>query len=243
MNGFFLALQFLTTLPVPYEVHFDDRAQAVSLVYYPLVGLLIGSMLWLISLLPGHEVLMAALLVAFWVGVTGALHLDGLADVADAWAGGLGDRDRTLEIMKDPASGPMGVSAIAVVLLLKFAALVALIQSGMTWLLLLPPVLGRASVLGMLLTTRYVREGGIAAAMERHLPTRTLQIVLSFIAVSIVLLLGYVGAVVMVLLALLLIWLRRAFMQRLGGITGDVLGAVVEITEVTALVTLIWFAT
>ncbi len=243
MNGFFLALQFLTTLPVPYEVHFNDRAQAVSLIYYPLVGLLIGSLLWLITLLPGHEVLKAALLVVFWVAVTGALHLDGLADVADAWAGGLGDRDRTLEIMKDPASGPMGVSAIGVVVLLKFAALLELLQSEIIWLVLLPPVLGRAAVLVMLLTTRYVREGGIATAMERHLPVRAVRVVLSLVAVSIVLLPGYAPLAVAVMLALLLTGLRRAFVQRLGGITGDVLGAVVVITEVAVLVTLVWFAT
>lgn len=71
-------------------------------------------------------ILVAALVLALWVYFTGAMHLDGVADTADAWVGGLGDHQRTLEIMKDPRVGAMAVAAMLLVLLVKFAAITAL---------------------------------------------------------------------------------------------------------------------
>ncbi|PWQ89005.1 adenosylcobinamide-GDP ribazoletransferase, partial [Enterococcus faecium] len=95
-------------------------------------GLLFGLLLWLAShLLQGTpSPLHAALLLTLWVLLSGALHLDGLADSADAWLGGFGDRERTLRIMKDPRSGPIAVVTLVLVLLLKFCALWVLIGQG-----------------------------------------------------------------------------------------------------------------
>lgn len=87
---------------------------------------------------------MTTWLQAVWVGLSGGLHLDGLADTADAWIGGHADRQRTLEIMKDPRSGPIAVVVLLLVLLLKFAALVVLLGQGAWAGLLLAPWLGRA---------------------------------------------------------------------------------------------------
>src|SRR5690606_5510087 len=116
--------------------------------------------------------LLAALLLAIWVGLTGALHLDGLADTVDAWIGGYGDRERTLAIMKDPRSGPMAVVALVLLLLLKFAALVVLLESGADAALWLALLMGRSALLGLFLTTSYVREGGLGTALAEHLPRR-----------------------------------------------------------------------
>ena len=125
MRGLLAAIAFLTRLPVPARVWAEASRPPVQLPWYPVVGLLIGALLSGLACLLSREppLLTAALLLLAWTGITGGLHLDGLADSADAWVGGLGDRARTLEIMKDPRSGPMGVTAIVVVLLLKFAAL------------------------------------------------------------------------------------------------------------------------
>lgn len=107
MLPFWIALQFLSSLPVSLPGMPEPRELGRSLLFYPLVGLLFGLLLWLASLLlqgtpaPLH----AALLLTLWVLLSGALHLDGLADSADAWLGGFGDRERTLQIMKDPRSG------------------------------------------------------------------------------------------------------------------------------------------
>lgn len=107
INPFLIALQFLTRLPVRIASEPDEKSIAQSLSYYPLVGLIIGALLAGIAWgLSGAPVLLsAALLLVTWVLVTGGLHLDGLADSMDAWVGGLGDRERTLAIMKDPYCG------------------------------------------------------------------------------------------------------------------------------------------
>ena len=86
---------------------------------------------WLAALLleGASPLLQAALLLALWVALTGALHLDGLADSADAWLGGFGDPARTLEIMKDPRSGPVAVVVLVLLLLLKFSALLVVLQA------------------------------------------------------------------------------------------------------------------
>ncbi len=118
MRGLLAAIGFLTRLPVPAGTFDDERAKSASLAWYPLVGLLLGSLLsvlaWLLR--DTSSFLSAGLVTAAWVALTGALHLDGLADSADAWIGGLGDREKTLTIMKDPRCGPAGVVALVLML-------------------------------------------------------------------------------------------------------------------------------
>lgn len=234
MRSFWLALQFLTRLPTP--VLHDIEAQQVgrSLAWYPLVGLLLGVILYAVAwLLQGqHPLLVAAILLALWVGLSGALHLDGLADTADAWVGGMGDRERTLEIMKDPASGPMGVSAIVVVLLLKFAALVTLPPVA----LLLIPALARSGVALLFITTKYVRPGGIGEALAQHSPRVAVIIGVLLVTVAALFVWQWHGA--LLLLTTVPLWwlLRRALIKRLGGFTGDTAGAMLELLECIALI-------
>src|SRR5690554_3242899 len=158
-----IALQFLTRLPVRLPGLPTAQDNGRSLLWYPFVGLLIGGLLLLgFAVTSGIAVsLQAALLLAVWVWLSGGLHLDGLADTADAWVGGYGDRERTLAIMKDPACGPIGVISLVLLLLLKWAALVALLESGQWLPLLLAPWLGRWILPLLLLTTAYVRPGGM----------------------------------------------------------------------------------
>src|SRR5690606_32208859 len=115
-----------------------------SLLFYPLVGGLFGVLLLAFNaLLDGAPLMLhAALLLTAWVLLSGGLHLDGLADSADAWLGGFGDRERTLTIMKDPRSGPIAVVTLVLVLLLKFSALLALIENNQPLGLLLAPLIG-----------------------------------------------------------------------------------------------------
>ncbi|MGE8455441.1 MAG: adenosylcobinamide-GDP ribazoletransferase, partial [Pseudomonas alloputida] len=166
MLPFWIALQFLSSLPVSLAGMPAPREVGRSLLYYPLVGLLFGLLLWLAShLLQGTpSPLHAALLLTLWVLLSGALHLDGLADSADAWLGGFGDRERTLRIMKDPRSGPIAVVTLVLVLLLKFCALWVLVGQGIGAQLLLAPLIGRAAMLGLFLCTPYVRPGGLGQA-------------------------------------------------------------------------------
>lgn len=234
MLPFWIALQFLSSLPVTLPGMPAPREVGRSLLYYPLVGLLFGLMLWLASHLlqavpaPLH----AALLLSLWVLLSGALHLDGLADSADAWLGGFGDRERTLQIMKDPRSGPVAIVTLVLVLLLKFCALWVLVEQGAGAVLLLAPVIGRAAMLGLFLSTPYVRPGGLGQALAQHLPRRA--------AMGVVLVCTAVGLLMAgwaVVLALgTFVALRRLMCQRLGGTTGDTAGAMLELLELALVI-------
>ncbi|WP_110969179.1 adenosylcobinamide-GDP ribazoletransferase [Pseudomonas huaxiensis] len=240
MLPFWIALQFLSSLPVTLPGMPSPQQNGRSLLFYPLVGLLFGVLLWgLNSLLAGSPPLLhAALLLSAWVALSGGLHLDGLADSADAWLGGFGDRERTLTIMKDPRSGPIAVVTLVLVLLLKFCALLALIEAGQGALLLLAPVTGRAAMLALFLNTPYVRPGGLGQALAEHLPRRGATWVLLLSGAGCLLLGGGAAAVALLAAALAFFALRRSMMRRLGGTTGDTAGAVLELLEMVVLLTL-----
>lgn len=239
MKAFLLAVRFLTCIPLPLHGEFTPQGWGRSALAYPLVGLLIGVLLLGLQRLVGHAdpLLQAALLTAAWALLTGGLHLDGLADSADAWVGGHGDRERTMTIMKDPRSGPAAVSTLALTLLLKFAALAALVKIGAGPALLLAPLLGRSALVVLLLTTPYVRAGGMASAIAAHLPRTAALLVLLLVAAGAALA-GKPGVLALVVVLVTLALLRWIMMRRLGGMTGDTLGAAVELTEVAVLVAL-----
>lgn len=239
MTALLIALQFLTRLPVSLPGMPSPEQMGRSLLWYPCVGLLLGLLLWGAHLLLGQTpaLLQAAIILALWVGLSGGLHLDGLADTADAWVGGFGDRERTLAIMKDPRSGPIAIVVLVLLLLLKFAALVTLLQTGMGLYLLLLPWLGRSLLPLLLASTPYVRAGGLGQALVDHLPRRKLPWVLGGHALA-MLLLGWGALVALGAALLLFVWLRRALLQRLGGTTGDTAGALLELAESVALLAL-----
>ena len=240
MNAFYAAVQFLTRLPTPRLAYYDAVLGGRAAVYFPLVGLLIGLLLWAAAGLAGGlpPGVLAALLLTLWVGLTGGLHLDGLGDSADAWLGGHGDRARSLAIMQDPRAGAAAVIAIALLLIVKFAALQALLATGHLLGLLLAPVLGRAASLGLFLTTPSAREEGFGAALTRHLPRRPASLALLGAALAAPLLAGVAGLWALLWVCALGLALRWLCLRRLGGTTGDVAGALTEIAEAATLLVL-----
>lgn len=238
MRAFWIALQFLTSIPAPHR----DAPAAVdlgrSVLYYPLVGLLIGALLVAASAILANvdPMLAAALLLVVWVAATGGLHIDGFADTADAWVGGYGDRDKTLAIMKDPRRGAAAIVGVMLLLLLKYAALTVLLRNDEWPALLVAPVIGRAALVVLFLTTSYVRPGGIGAAHAAHLPRRAALAVLAAtllatVAIDVAMIIPLIVAVAVVAA------LRYMVRCRLGGSTGDTLGASCEIVEAAVLVT------
>ncbi|MEN8169503.1 MAG: adenosylcobinamide-GDP ribazoletransferase [Pseudomonadota bacterium] len=236
MQPFWLALQFLTRLPTPHLVEVRAEAVGRSLLFYPLIGLIIGALMFSLSLLAINlpPMLLAVLMLGLWLFLSGALHIDGVADMADAWVGGQGDRERTLVIMKDPYCGPMGVSAVVVVLLLKFTALIELLHTG-PLLLLLAPVLGRSFAVLLMLTTPYCRDAGLASDMVRYLPRRAAWTVLAVVTGITLLWLKLMAIWLLAISLFIFLIYRRALMQRLQGFTGDAAGALIEIIEVVIL--------
>jgi adenosylcobinamide-GDP ribazoletransferase len=244
-----IAVQFLTRLPIRLEPPPAGREVGLSLLWYPAVGLLLGLLLWVAGVLlrPLAAPLAAAIVLALWVACTGALHLDGLADTADAWVGGRGDRERTLAIMKDPYSGPVAVAAVVCLLLVKFGALAALRAALGTapWSDLhfacgcvLPPLLARAAVVVLFAHTPYVRAQGIGADLSQYQSRAGARWVVPLAALAVIAACGRYGLLAIAGAVAVYLVMRRAFVRRLGGMTGDCTGALIEVTETLTLVIL-----
>jgi len=234
-----VAGNFLTVLPVGRELAAEPGELARSMAFFPVVGLVLGLGMvvcnWVFQSLIPRPVLDCLLILAL-ITVTGALHLDGIADVIDGLAGGR-DREGVLRIMKDSRVGAMGVVGLVMVLLLKYLALLNLPPGMKSSGLLFFPAAGRWMQVVLAAFCRYARsEGGTGAAFiekvgEREWLVATVTLVLAALA-----LFGMKGFFLLFLLGVGATLLIRYFHHRLGGVTGDVLGAATELTEVFTLV-------
>ncbi|MBB1126429.1 adenosylcobinamide-GDP ribazoletransferase [Thiospirillum jenense] len=244
IRAIWIATRFLTRFPLPdpYPITPNESGQAA--LTYPIVGLLLGALLgcfaWLFAMWISQSAAIAIIIA--WVWLTGSLHLDGLADCADAWVGGLGNRERTFMILKDPHLGTMGATAIVLVLLTKWSAIHSLLTTSQTLAitaLIWTPLLARSQLLLLAVTTAAARPDGLGAALRQYLPRRSAW------AVFIVVILATVGwfqfqsvLILSVMVAVFFIW-RYSMCHRLGGFTGDTAGALIELTEAAVLFTFI----
>ncbi len=235
MNSFLLALQFLTRIPSPSATQATPEALGRSTLYYPAIGALIGLMLIAVAniLSSEHANLSAAIILTLWVAITGGLHLDGIADCVDGWVGGQGDMDKSLIIMKDPNAGPMGVIALVLVLLLKFSAISVLVTEQSFAILFIAPILGRASISFLMLSTTYLRSNGLAKQLNQHLSRQQAITVLLLTIVLSVFIAGFTLTAFLIASAYLL---RAVFLKLFNGTTGDMYGASVELIETLCLI-------
>lgn len=234
-----IAVQFMTTIPIKLPYLPSREQNALSMLFYPVIGLIIGGVLWLVaSYVQLPIMLLSCVVMVVWVWLTGGLHLDGLADTADAWVGGFGDRQRTLTIMKDPNAGAMGVIAIVLCLALKWAAVYCLLELDAVLALLFVPMLGRMSALALFATTPYVRQHGLGSALQ-DVPKYLLWLVMLSFGATVFALFWQMAVVMIGVWAVMLAWLRWRFVGRIGGITGDTVGASIEMVEVAMLVAVV----
>ena len=235
------AMQFLTRLPVATKTLFDNKDYANSLAWYPMVGLVLGGLVWLCGVALSDlssSSLTAALILAAWVLLTGALHLDGVADCADAWVGGFGDREKTFQILKDPRSGPIAVVILVLVLMVKWAALEVLLSSEHWSIIWLIPLLARGAMPYIFWRLDYASSSGLGSALVEGLSRRRILISLLFVAVVAALSLGAQLEILGLFIAvtvLIYLWWKRASYQKLGGFNGDCAGALVEFLELGLL--------
>ncbi|MCY3767830.1 MAG: adenosylcobinamide-GDP ribazoletransferase [Gammaproteobacteria bacterium] len=243
IQGALAAVQFLTRLPAGRQSSHDPRLAGEAVAWYPLVGGLVGILLalsaWVFDRWLGlPSGLVSVLCVGIWIAVTGALHLDGVADCADAWMGGH-DRERMMEILQDTHCGTGAVLALILVVVIKMVAVSVLLEQGAWWALLVTPVVGRTMLVGVLCGFPYVREQGLGRGLRSHLDVPAIKIGVALGAVLLVLvsLPGFFAALAGASAAMLLLYFL--LIKPLGGATGDVYGAVVEWTELFTLIGLV----
>ena len=244
---FWTAVMLLTRLPAPRLKGFQDGWLARSALYFPLVGLLVGLLAaaihWLAYLL-WPEPVPSVLAVAAAALVTGGLHEDGWADVFDAIAASTASRDpkRMLEVMKDSRIGAAGALALVLLLLGKVSALEAVPPSRTAAALVVAHVLSRWSHLPLLWKLPHARpEGGLAGPLAGRVSGARLAIGTLFSAFITLYSFPWSGSAVVSALTVALVTTLAAglfFRLRLGGITGDCLGAVNQLVELGVLLTL-----
>ena len=260
---FFIALQFLTRLPAPAWVGYEDAWLHQSVRHFPLAGLLVGlfgtAVLTLaLALLPAAVAVLLSMAATIWL--TGALHEDGLADTCDG-LGGTVSRERALEIMKDSRIGSYGTIGLILALGLKAAALTALVQFHPVlacMALLWGHAASRTAPVWLMWRLPYAGDAGHAKAKPLAVPVRAIDAIVASAWVALLaaglwcVAGGYelrhdeadltvralAASVLSICLTTLMVarWLRR----RLGGYTGDTLGALQQVTEIVSL--LVWLA-
>ncbi|MFB3879926.1 MAG: adenosylcobinamide-GDP ribazoletransferase [Armatimonadota bacterium] len=235
MKELLTAIGFLTIAPVPSSAHGGSLGRAV--VWFPAVGALVGLALagadWCGRTLWDPYVA-AALMIAAGIVLTGGLHIDGLMDTADALFSRKSP-ERMLEIMRDARAGALGVAAGVAVLALKLAAFGHLAGEQHWRVIAITPVAGRLAIVVALGVFPYARESGTGAAFAaetrwgRAVTALAVAMVISFALLSLT-------GVVLVSAGIVVALLIGAYMsRRLGGLTGDVYGAINEVTEVVVL--------
>jgi cobalamin 5'-phosphate synthase/cobalamin synthase len=240
VKSFLAAISFLTRLPVGRCAAFDAPDVAHSAGWFPLVGALLGVLYGLTAaLLRSHLPLgvVAVLLVILDALATGALHFDGLADTADGFGGGKNGED-ILRIMRDHAIGSYGGLALVVLVALKVTAYDALLKQG-NWIpaLILTPALGRWSILLLTATLPYARpSGSVADGMgKRALFWGTLVIAVALVSTM-------SGRAWVAMAGVVAVTAAFGFYcrHRIEGITGDTLGANLQLCESAALLMFLW---
>jgi adenosylcobinamide-GDP ribazoletransferase len=251
-RNFINAAQFLTIVPVSKDHETREGSLARSMVYFPVIGFLIGFLLvyadkaMTLAALP--LTVANVLLVALSVLVTRALHIDGLADTLDGLMGGH-DHSSRLAIMKDSRLGTSGALGIFFVLALKYVSLNNLFESEKVAALLTAPMLARWSQTLMVFKADYGRNEGMGKAFVGHLRASGLAAA-SLIAIGlsafVVVRLDVLSAVLIVSLvagvALLTFLGRQYLVRKLGGVTGDAIGAVSELNEVLVYLLFVVFS-
>lgn len=239
MNSFLAALGFLTRIPVPQKLSKNDKLLANSMAYFPLVGLLLGFILILINSLLTQflpERLVNLALVLFLTFITGGIHLDGFADTLDGFCAKGKDKKEILNIMRDSRIGVMGVIGLVILILFKYEMLNAIPAQLKDVALILMCTTSRWGQAAVSYLSKYARENeGIGRPFIGNIRGRDF-----YLATTVTILISISawfpkGILVFVLVSILIFTAMKYVHRRIGGMTGDTIGAINELAEVSAL--------
>lgn len=242
LNKALFALRFFTRLPIPGGNNADDDLASTALTF-PLVGLVIGgliSIVWAVSafLLPALPA--AGIAITAGILITGALHEDGFSDCADGLGGGF-TKEKALEIMRDSRIGAYGAIAMVFTIGLRWSALAELTILGGVTALLIAHMVSRNVIITALATSTYARDKGLGSSVSAGTTIQTLLIASTF-TLTISLLIGGLPGFIATLIGTGIAWLFLQYLiKRLSGYTGDGLGAMQQLAEISVFLTLAGF--
>ncbi|MGI6084579.1 MAG: adenosylcobinamide-GDP ribazoletransferase [Acetivibrionales bacterium] len=238
IKSFVLMIQFLTRIPIPVKIEMNKKTVSKGLLFFPLIGMMVGGISWLfyysLSFVDNGLAAFGAVLGA--ITATGGLHLDGLADTCDGLFSARSG-ERILEIMKDSRTGTFGVIAIVLDLLARYIIIKALNPESV--LIALVIISGASRLIASMLVTfgRSIRFGGLGSLFSSsasRLYFWISAVVFTFIGI----LSGEFPFICSLLIMLLFAFgLMRCSYKKIGGLTGDVYGAGIEMTEILGLIT------
>lgn len=243
MNSLNFAFSFLTVFPVP-TTETLEREELIKGVYcFPAIGAVLGILLYLFSIFLPNS--FSTELVSFFVilglaCMTGAFHLDGLADTADGFFSSR-PKEQMLDIMRDSRIGAMGVLALIFVVLLKWIALNQLLTMNLWFVIFLMPIAGRCFMIMPMVLIPYIREQGLGSDLWLFARTKSLIVLPALYLVCLVIG-GFSAAFSAILCTALVYGFAKYCEYKIDGGTGDTVGACVELSEASFLVTLIMLA-
>lgn len=242
MRSFLLMISFFTRLPLGKRVTYSAERFVRGLVFFPLVGLITGVILWgvgqLLHLLTIPPMLMAFLLLLVYFYTSGCIHLDGLSDSADGLYSGQ-SKERMLEIMKDSRVGSFGVIAIVMVLIGYLMGLYYLDLYSLYLLLLLFPFAGKVYAYWLGAFSNYARTQGMGDLFMRH---SSKGFAVAYVAVLILIFYIIFGLFGLWVLVVPTLWTGFHYFRckrMIGGQTGDTIGMAIEMTQVLMLLSMV----
>jgi len=242
MKGLLLLFQFMTRLPMPVKVEYDADEVGKSMKFFPVVGIIIGGILWgaylVLSRYIDNPYAIASLIVLLEIILTGGLHLDGLADTFDGIFS-YRSKHRMLEIMKDSRLGSNGALALIIYFILKISLIV---EVGFAIILIMPVIARLNSVVNAAIGP-YARATGMGKSIVEH--TNGIGVLISTVLTSLyVYFIGWhfgefeLGLRLLAIIPLVMLpgaYFAKLMDRKIGGVTGDTLGAVLEMTEILVI--------
>ena len=246
MKRFISILQFMTRIPINIDTGFDEEFHK-TITYFPLVGLVLGVLIYIIGLVSGiffDSFITSIIVTLALVILTGGLHIDGLGDTFDAIYS-YRDKERMLEIMKDSRLGTNSLLAIMFLILLKIGFIYSIINNNLLWTVIFMPVVARLGVIVMMHKTVTPRKNGmgnlfIGKASTSMFTIATLYTIILIIGISKLIFLASTLEVIMLISTIIILFIfnnlfKMHIYKKIDGVTGDILGCTIELGELIYL--------
>lgn len=246
MKRFISILQFMTRIPINIDTGFDEEFHK-TITYFPLVGLVLGVLIYIIGLVSGiffDSFITSIIVTLALVILTGGLHIDGLGDTFDAIYS-YRDKERMLEIMKDSRLGTNSLLAIMFLILLKIGFIYSIINNSLLWTVIFMPVVARLGVIVMMYKTVTPRENGmgnlfIGKASTSMFTIAILYTIILIIGISKLIFLASTFEAMMLISTIIILFVfnnlfKKYIYKKIDGVTGDILGCTIELGELIYL--------